>query len=315
MRSTFSTILLLVFICSSVPGVTAVNTSCQIQSVRPAEVGSLTCHFSENINVTRKDVTVKHYVNDTYDEIIVECFWVDEEYDCFIKKQKGYVYNKVLGSDLTVLIPNATKKHEGRYQCLVNGGAPNEAKDCGFDLLKEHTTCEIKPVHLTEATSLTCHFSENLNITMKDVTVKHYVHDNVGDVVVECFWVSGSLQCYNKSGYMFNKVITSHLTIVIPNSTEQHEGRYQCLVNGDNDLGSRACSFNLLPGYRQQQQEKKKIVVPVSVSVAVLILIAAVLAIILRERLKSLLCQHRIEDVAQDPEESIAMTDGVHVHS
>lgn len=66
----------------------------------------------------------------------MECCWVDEEYDCYIKKQQGYVYNKVLGSDLTVLIPNATKKHEGRYQCLVNGGVPNEAKDCGFDLLK-----------------------------------------------------------------------------------------------------------------------------------------------------------------------------------
>lgn len=45
---------------------TAVSTSCQIQSVLPAEVASLTRHFSENINVTRKDVTVKHYVNDTY---------------------------------------------------------------------------------------------------------------------------------------------------------------------------------------------------------------------------------------------------------
>ncbi|XP_025113877.1 uncharacterized protein LOC112575941 isoform X3 [Pomacea canaliculata] len=105
---------------------------CTSMSVAPLEDTTLTCHFPEDLSVTKKDFTVYHYVKGGSPDAVVDCWWVQGEVGCAVKK--GFEYNKVVTTNLTVTLRGVTPAITGTYACQVAGYGPESLETCEIKL-------------------------------------------------------------------------------------------------------------------------------------------------------------------------------------
>ncbi|XP_025111899.1 uncharacterized protein LOC112574805 isoform X2 [Pomacea canaliculata] len=116
--------------CSfTLASVVPVTSTCSIPSVQETEPAELTCAFSVDVNVTRKDFKV---VRDGGAEI-VSCKWRNNELNC--SKYLGYEINETVTNHVVIKVAEASSKHKGRYVCQLINAEMNCFKPCDFNVL------------------------------------------------------------------------------------------------------------------------------------------------------------------------------------
>ncbi|XP_025113047.1 uncharacterized protein LOC112575404 isoform X1 [Pomacea canaliculata] len=105
---------------------TAVNSSCSIPSVQEMESTTLTCRYSVDMNVTRRNFTVVHL--DDVD--ILNCIWLNDQLDC--TPAPGYQFNITVTDHLVIGVPRASRNHNGTYACHVMGSDEENFAPCEF---------------------------------------------------------------------------------------------------------------------------------------------------------------------------------------
>ncbi|XP_025113447.1 uncharacterized protein LOC112575683 [Pomacea canaliculata] len=83
-----------IFLCLSLVPVSTQDDkiTCSIPSVERFQDTVLTCHFPEDLSVTKKDFTVYHYVEQGNPESVLDCWWVRGSQECYSKP--GFTYDK-----------------------------------------------------------------------------------------------------------------------------------------------------------------------------------------------------------------------------
>ncbi|PVD21812.1 hypothetical protein C0Q70_17614 [Pomacea canaliculata] len=89
-------------------------------------------------------------------------------------------------------------------------------------------SCQIPAVQPLANTNLTCLFPEDVSYTKKDFTVYYYKEKERPDAVLDCWWLSGSVDCYVKRGYEYDKKISNRLSLAIPRVSISQMGLYTC---------------------------------------------------------------------------------------
>lgn len=72
----------------------------------------------------------------------------------------------------------------------------------------------------------------------------------LGADVLNCTWMNEQLNCTTAPGYKFNKIVTNHFSMKIPQISKENRGIYACHVLGARSNGSETCKFISTPeGY------------------------------------------------------------------
>ncbi|XP_025112629.1 uncharacterized protein LOC112575176 [Pomacea canaliculata] len=228
--------------------------TCTIPPVAPSRDTVLTCHFPEDLSVTKKDFTIYRYVEHSNpvfieessngyslhellvlhprccsQEPVVDCWWLNGAIDCFAKA--GFEYNKVVSRTLNVTISHVTQA-TGKYACQVAGYVSRLLETCELNFKYDDkvgcTIASVKPFH---DTTLKCYFPEDLSVTKKDFTVYHYPEHGTPESVVDCWWINGAIDCYTKSGFRYDRVVGRTLNVTVSHVTKA-AGQYACQVAG-----------------------------------------------------------------------------------
>ncbi|XP_025113464.1 uncharacterized protein LOC112575700 [Pomacea canaliculata] len=91
-------------------------------------------------------------------------------------------------------------------------------------------SCNVPSVRLHEDTFLTCFLPEDVGQTKKDFTVYKYSDSETPDAVLDCWWLSGILDCFVATGYRYDKQVSNKLSLEIPRVSSSHVGTYACQV-------------------------------------------------------------------------------------
>lgn len=68
------------------------------------------------------------------------------------------------------------------------------------------------------------------------------------DPVVDCIWVIGVLECATEAAYVFDKVVTSSMTVQIPRVSTNETGKYTCQITGSKSEDLESCELLLSAG-------------------------------------------------------------------
>ncbi|XP_025112580.1 uncharacterized protein LOC112575160 isoform X1 [Pomacea canaliculata] len=271
---------------------------CTSMSVAPLEDTTLTCHFPEDLSVTKKDFTVYHYVKGGSPDAVVDCWWVRGEVGCAVKK--GFEYNKVVTTNLTVTLKGVTPAITGTYACQVAGYGPESLETCEIKLDK---SCNIIYERSGRGANITCFFDEDIKATRRNFSVyKHSDLEKQGkQAVAKCYWKERQPQCWVENGYIFDR------SLWIPEVTSDKEGNYSCWHVGSNTEQHEPC---LLSGAvknslmedtdrHADQQGNPSLAIGLSVTIVVLLTAAIVVSLRYRKKVLSLFCPRRPND--QEP--------------
>ncbi|XP_025113457.1 uncharacterized protein LOC112575692 [Pomacea canaliculata] len=89
-------------------------------------------------------------------------------------------------------------------------------------------SCSVQSVKFKGNTSLICHFPENVQQTRRDFTVYYYRNKERPDAVLDCWWLSGNVDCFIATGYKFSKKISREIFLEIPVVSGPQIGSYAC---------------------------------------------------------------------------------------
>ncbi|XP_025102002.1 uncharacterized protein LOC112568747 isoform X2 [Pomacea canaliculata] len=109
----------------------------------------------------------------------------------------------------------------------------------------EPITCDFPSVAPMEEARLTCYFPEDVHRAQKDIVVYRHVLDGSPEAVLGCWWRNAHLDCSTRQGYVFDDVISDHLTIRVPHATADKTGTYACQVTGYRADEAKICEFIL----------------------------------------------------------------------
>lgn len=112
------------------------------------------------------------------------------------------------------------------------------------------TTCSAPPAYLREQGSVTCYFQVDVNAQKLSFNVRRAGHidfDYNRDTVLDCDWIGGEQLCITiKEGFVYDNQVTSHLTIIIPNVTLEHQGLYSCKLFHQAPRNIQSCNLTVL---------------------------------------------------------------------
>ncbi|PVD22588.1 hypothetical protein C0Q70_18406 [Pomacea canaliculata] len=230
-------------LCTVTPEKTMTST-CQIPSVEEAEPTTLTCRFIVDVNMTKRNFAVVHYSNtDRKAAEIANCTWLGAHLDC--TTADGYHFNNTAMDHVVIRVPQASHNHSGTYVCHIMGVVDSSFEPCEFIIMPATTSsCNISSVQTMEAMTLTCTFNVDINMTRRNFAVVHRgVEDGKGADVLNCTWMNEQLNCTTAPGYKFNKIVTNHFSMKIPQISKENRGIYACHVLGARSNGSETCKF------------------------------------------------------------------------
>ncbi|XP_025113586.1 uncharacterized protein LOC112575780 isoform X2 [Pomacea canaliculata] len=114
--------------------------TCSVPPVQLLQKTFLTCHFPEDISVTKKDFNVYHYNKGADSDAVLDCWWMSANMECIVLP--GYAYNKTVNTELTVTLLNVTSSHTGIYACQVAGYPTNSFITCQFNAIHVNSPLE-----------------------------------------------------------------------------------------------------------------------------------------------------------------------------
>ncbi|XP_025113851.1 uncharacterized protein LOC112575923 [Pomacea canaliculata] len=204
---------------------------CTVSPVLPLNDAELTCHFPEDLSITKKVFTVYHYAQHGSPDAVIDCWWIKGKLDCY--SQHGVEYNKTVGKDLTITLKQVTSAHTGKYACQVSGYESNSLEICELHLkLGTENTCRITFDKSENQARLDCFFNENIAETRKSFAVYRTYGQVKQAVLAECLWENNHPKCQVASGYQIQDGVSSYLTLWIQEVTKEKEGNYYCLPAG-----------------------------------------------------------------------------------
>ncbi|PVD27269.1 hypothetical protein C0Q70_12424 [Pomacea canaliculata] len=230
-------------------GQTGKTVTCDVPSVEPLANTSVTCHFPENVNQTRRIISVSFYKDAQYtasnENDILECWWLSGKMDCDV--QRGYKFNRMISHEITLEIPRVSAKHIGGYECKLSNMNPKDIKPCELKIkLEGKTMCDVPSVPLNSRTSLTCYFPEDLSKNTADFSVYHQSSRRESGTVISCKKTGDLWSCNKIRGYEFDQTVTNHLTVEIPTAQEDQEGSYSCHYTSSSPVRYENCSLTLI---------------------------------------------------------------------
>ncbi|XP_025114091.1 uncharacterized protein LOC112576073 isoform X2 [Pomacea canaliculata] len=131
-----------------------------------------------------------------------------------------------------------------------------------------------------EPTTLTCNFSVDVSATKRDFRVIHFnSQDKKGGEILSCTWTSDQLFCNKAPGFEFNKSVTDHLFIEVPQARQEHNGSYTCYLEGSDRQES--CDFIVMTA---SQNTDNAAAVSVGVIIPLLIIVALIVIVFVFKR-------------------------------
>ncbi|XP_025112610.1 uncharacterized protein LOC112575168 isoform X2 [Pomacea canaliculata] len=279
--------LVILLFCLSFAAVSAQEgkTNCSIPPVEEFTNTTLTCHFPEDLGVTKKDFTIYHYVPNGTAESAVDCWWIKGNLDCYTKP--SFQYNKAINTQLNVTIHNVTPLHTGSYACQVAGYSPNLLETCLFNLKNDkENTCEVSKDKSEANATLICKFSED--IARRQLNISVYKHiDLHKKVVIKCWWEDGQTRCEGDSGYVYISTVSSDFTILIPDVTKETSGNYSCWHSDYRTLPEKLCVLDE-HNYDHSNEEISSplIIILISSLLSAVVVVSAFVILLLRFRRK-----------------------------
>ncbi|XP_025112599.1 uncharacterized protein LOC112575165 isoform X2 [Pomacea canaliculata] len=264
-----------VFLCLAFVPVSTQDdkSTCSIPSVKRFQDTVLTCHFPEDLSVTKKDFTVYHYVEQGTPESVLDCWWIRGSQECYPKP--GFTFDKRVSRSLNLTVDRVDDKHVGKYACQIAGYGSRFFETCEFMFkLDTHNTCKISKENDSLVT-LTCFFNEDINKTQKNFYVyKHNEQEKL--IVVYCLWENGNPRCRGEKGYQYEIKFSTYFNMAIPMATNKKTYNYSCWIGGSHGDQVKTCSL-AIDGV---QPERKKGVdtVALGASLGVLVLTATAIA-------------------------------------
>ncbi|XP_025113297.1 uncharacterized protein LOC112575566 [Pomacea canaliculata] len=229
--------------CLSTAGVLTQDSkiTCNATSVKPLEDAVMTCHFPEDLSVSKKDFTVYHYDKSESPEAVIDCWWLKGKLDCYAPS--SIEYNKTVGTDLTLVFKHLTTALTGRYTCQVAGYRSDAMEPCEIQFqFEKENLCKVDYKNSESKAVLTCLFNEDLANTRRNFTVyKHNGQDK--EIVVECSWMDGQTKCRVQNGYQYNNQVSSYLFLEITELTKLKEENYSCWHSNSESLQQKTCSL------------------------------------------------------------------------
>ncbi|XP_025112054.1 uncharacterized protein LOC112574906 [Pomacea canaliculata] len=107
-------------------------------------------------------------------------------------------------------------------------------------------SCSVQSVKFKGNTSLICHFPENVQQTRRDFTVYYYRNKERPDAVLDCWWLSGNVDCFIAPGYKFSKKISREIFLEIPVVSGPQIGSYACQIASYGPDSISTCDLKLL---------------------------------------------------------------------
>ncbi|XP_025100810.1 uncharacterized protein LOC112568029 [Pomacea canaliculata] len=98
---------------------------------------------------------------------------------------------------------------------------------------------------------LQCKFVENINSTQKEFSVYFYSENGVEEVLVDCTWNDGKLDCIEQQGVKFVQPVSNYAVISIPTRFTNTTGHYKCKSFGERLDTIKPCSFLESKGQKQ----------------------------------------------------------------
>ncbi|XP_025111884.1 uncharacterized protein LOC112574798 isoform X3 [Pomacea canaliculata] len=118
---------------------------------------------------------------------------------------------------------------------------------CRTGVSAQDVTCDIPSTNPTGKTSLTCQFPEDVSQTRNDFSVYLYKEEGSHDAVdvLDCWWLSGKMECFVLPGYKYNMMISDKLTLEIPQASSEQVGIYTCRLGNVASKYSKPCEFRI----------------------------------------------------------------------
>ncbi|XP_025112575.1 uncharacterized protein LOC112575157 [Pomacea canaliculata] len=245
--------------------------TCTILPVTPFQDTVLTCHFPEDLSVTKKDFTVYHYGQDNSPDSVLDCWWIRGSLDCYTRP--GFTYDKRISRTLNITV-NYKTKPTGKYACQVAGYSSSLFTTCEFVAkLGPNNTCNISKEQGDSQINVTCFFNEDIQKTQRNFTVyKHHSQEKLS--VLKCWWENEKVNCQVNEGYLYSKEVSSYLQIGIPPPTNEKTEIYSCWHDGSIADRVNTCSLN------DKKTEQTPIFIEIVLGIVLGIVTAGVLVII-----------------------------------
>ncbi|PVD21817.1 hypothetical protein C0Q70_17619 [Pomacea canaliculata] len=110
-------------------------------------------------------------------------------------------------------------------------------------------TCNADTVKLNVSTSLTCTFPEEVASTKRDFTIYRYLEKGNPDAVLDCWWLSGNVDCFVAPGYQYNKQISSNtVRLDIPRVSAPQIAVYACQLASYGPDSIKTCELSVQLG-------------------------------------------------------------------
>ncbi|XP_025113445.1 uncharacterized protein LOC112575681 [Pomacea canaliculata] len=266
-----------IFLCLSFVPVSTQDdkSTCSIPSVERFQDTVLTCYFSEDLSVTKKDFTVYHYVEQSTPESVLDCWWIRGSQECYSKP--GFTFDKRISRTLNLTVDRVDDEDVGKYACQIAGYAYNLSETCEFMFkLHAHNTCKISKENDSQVT-LTCFFNEDIKKTQTNFSV--YQHNEQEKlIVVHCWWENGNPRCRGEKGYLYEEKVSTSFNMAIPMATNKKTYMYSCWHGGSHGDQVKTCSFVIDSNGVQPERKKGVDTVALGTSLGVLTLTATAIA-------------------------------------
>ncbi|XP_025111441.1 uncharacterized protein LOC112574527 isoform X4 [Pomacea canaliculata] len=117
----------------------AVTSTCHISSVEEAKPTALTCKFSVDVNMTKRNFTVVRLSDaDRKAAVIANCTWLRDNLTC--TTAFGYQFNNTVTDLVIISVPQASHNHSGTYACNVTGTVSSGFEPCEFLIMPDKSS-------------------------------------------------------------------------------------------------------------------------------------------------------------------------------
>ncbi|XP_025112635.1 uncharacterized protein LOC112575182 [Pomacea canaliculata] len=108
------------------------NITCTVPPTHMFQDAVLTCNFPEDLNVTKKDFTVYHYLDHNADAV-VDCWWLRGNMSCSAKP--NVQYQRSVNTTFNITLVNVSSTHAGTYACQFVDNDPKIIQKCHLEIL------------------------------------------------------------------------------------------------------------------------------------------------------------------------------------
>ncbi|XP_025112348.1 uncharacterized protein LOC112575044 isoform X2 [Pomacea canaliculata] len=224
-------------------------SSCHISSVKEGDPTNITCTFSSDVYANKSNIKIIRFDDDNEGTRVARCFWQKDRPVC--NTVSGYQHT--FTDEVGITIPQSSRNQSGRYACIVQGSESTAFASCNFTVMTAGTTtCAIPSVKMSSQTSLTCNFPEDISKTRADISVYHHSMQGRTETVMSCTWEKEKLNCSTHCGYEVEGNVSDHVILRVHNTSEDHEGTYDCQIKGFVSAFYKNCSFELEKEVEQQ---------------------------------------------------------------